>query len=306
MPQDSNSSVATAGASRLSDTTLGMVLGLIGVLIFSGTLPATRIAVATFDPAFLTLGRAALATIAAITCLKLTGRALLDGPTLRLFTIGLLLVFAFPGFVAIAMQTVPSAHGGIVLGILPLATAVFAVTIAGEKVSPLFWICGVAGALIVIAFALRGGSRAPVMGDFWLGLAGVSAALGYVLSGKLARTMPGWEIICRALFLCAPLTFAGTYATFDPQYLIAPPAHVAAFFYLGLGSMFLGFFAWNAGLSRGGIARVGQLQLFQTFFTIGLAALLVGEEVTLDMLGYAVAVFITVAIGQRSRTPKPA
>ncbi|MEO0547435.1 MAG: DMT family transporter [Pseudomonadota bacterium] len=298
------SPASAATKSGPSDLAVGMALGLLGVVIFSGTLPATRIAISTFDPAFLTFARAGLATVAAIACLKWMGRSLLDGPLALMVGIGLLLVFGFPGFVAIAMQTVPSAHGGIVLGILPLATAIFAVAIAGEKVSPLFWFCGVLGALIVIAFALRGGTRAPAIGDLWLLMAGLSAALGYVLSGKLGRQMPGWEIICRALILVAPLTLIGMVLTFETAYLTPPLGDAIAFVYLGLGSMFLGFFAWNAGLTRGGIARVGQLQLFQTFFTIAIAALLIGEEVTWDMLGYAIAVFVTVAIGQRARTAK--
>ncbi|MEL6946665.1 MAG: DMT family transporter [Pseudomonadota bacterium] len=280
---------------------LGLALGLLGVIIFSGTLPATKVAVGLFDPAFLTFARATLAAIASWAFLRLSRRPLLAGPKALLMIIGVLLVYGFPGFMGLAMQTVPSAHGAVVLGILPLATAAFAVLLAKERVSGLFWLCSIVGAALVIAFALRGGARTPVIGDLWLTLGGLSAALGYVLSGRLANRMPGWEIICRALILTAPITFVGTALTWDAGYLNANWQHVGALSYLGLGSMFLGFFAWNAGMHLGGIARVGQLQLFQVFFTIAISALALGEAVSWDMVGYAVGVFAAVALGQSAR-----
>ncbi len=202
------------------------------------------------------------------------------------------------------MQTVGASHGSIVLGILPLATAVFAALIAGERPSLLFWLCGIAGAALVITFAVRDSQMTLAIGDIWLFLAGISASLGYVLSGKLTRFMPGWEVISWALVLTLPASLAGSLATWQPLFASASNQAVSALVYLGLGSMFLGFFAWNSGLALGGIARVGQIQLLQTFLTIGISALLLGETITTEMLVFAVAVVGVVALGRRARVSR--
>jgi drug/metabolite transporter (DMT)-like permease len=191
-----------------------------------------------------------------------------------------------------------------VLGILPLATSIFAALIAGERPSPLFWLCGVAGAAVVIAFALRDSRMVLTSGDVWLFLAGLSASFGYVVCGLVARRMAGWEVICWALVLTAPASFAGTALTFKAEYLAAQPAQMAALAYLSFGSMFIGFFAWNAGLALGGIARVGQVQLLQCFVTLAISALLLGETVTLQTVGFALAVVAIVALGRKARVTR--
>ena len=285
----------------LNDNILGLILGLVGVLIFSGTLPATRIVIDLFDPWFVTFARAALATLAAMIVLGCLRRPMPRHHAKTLFLIGLLLVFGFPGFMAVAMVTVPSAHGGVVLGILPLATAIFAALFAGERPSLLFWLCGLVGAALIVIFALRDGEWGFEAGDFWLLAAGLCAALGYVLSGKLSHFMPGWEVISWALLLTAPLSFAATFWLWDTPLSSAPPSHLIAFVYLGLGSMYLGFFAWNTGLKLGGMARIGQLQLFQTFFTIAIAALVLNEPITVETLVFALAIFIVVFVGRHAR-----
>ncbi|MDA8870781.1 DMT family transporter, partial [Rhizobiaceae bacterium] len=249
--------------------TLGVALGLLGVLMFSGTLPATRFAVRTFDPLFITFARAALATLAAMACLAIMRAPLrANWPSGRigaLLFVGLTMIYGFPAFMALAMQTVPAAHGGVVVGVIPLVTAVFAVILAGERPSPLFWLCGVAGAVVIAVFALRDGEAGLDIGYLWLLFACIIASAGYVVSGKLSRLMQGWEVICWALVLCAPVTFLGTALTFSPSTLEASVPQVAALAYLGFGSMLLSFFAFNAGMRLGGIARISQLQLLQTF-----------------------------------------
>ena len=200
-----------------------------------------------------------------------------------------------------AMQTVPAAHGGVVLGILPLATSIFAALIGGERPSPLFWICGVAGAGLVVIFAMRDGGMQLSAGDIWLFLAAISASLGYVISGRLSRKMPGWEVICWALIITSPVSLAGTVLSYGSGFAEATTHQIEAFLYLGFGSMFLGFFAWNVGLAMGGIARVSQVQLLQAFVTIAISALLLGEKVTGETLAFALAVMLTVAIGRWAR-----
>ena len=134
------------------------------------------------------------------------------------------------------------------LAILPLATSIFATLIAGERPSIMFWICGVAGAALVVTFALRDGGMQLSTGDLWLFLAAVLVSIGYVISGRLSRKMPGWEVICWALIVTAPLSIAGTAFSWGDGFSTATLTQSAAFLYLGLGSMFLGFFAWNVGL----------------------------------------------------------
>ncbi len=280
---------------------LGLLFGIAGVTIFSGTLPATRVAVAGFDAWFLTFGRAAVAAVAALVTILLMRKPFPKQHFKALLFIGVTLVFGFPGFVALAMTTVPSSHGGVVLGILPLTTTVFAVLFAKERPSLLFWFWSVIGAAIIFAFTFRDGGFGFEAGDFWLLLAGLSASAGYVFSGKLSHHMPGWEVICWALIICAPLSILGSIWLWEPKFASAPLNQNAAFLYVSLGSMFLGFFAWNTGLKLGGISRVGQLQLLQTFLTLGIAALVLGETVTWETFGYALAVLFVVIAGRKAQ-----
>ncbi|WP_421851885.1 DMT family transporter [Oricola sp.] len=287
--------------ARPKNIPVGYALGIAGVTIFGATLPATVLALEVYAPWFITLGRAAIATAVAIPCLLLLRRRLPLRSLPQFLFAGMLLVFGFPGFMALGMQTVDASHGGVVLGILPLGTAVFAALVAGERPSPLFWLCAVAGTALVIWFVLGGSEVQLTAGVGWLTLAGLCASLGYVISGRLSATMPGWEVICWALVLTAPISLAGTWWLWEPAYWHAPAVPLIAFIYTGLGSMFLGFFAWNAGLAIGGIARVGQVQLFQVFVTVGLSALLLGETITARTAAFAIAVVVVVWLGRKTR-----
>lgn len=260
--------------------TSGLALGLVGVTVFAGTLPFTRLAVEALDPWFLAAGRAAVAgSLAALTLAGLR-RRLPDGPTLLVLGLSSFCIVAvFPVFTALAMRRVPAAHGGVVLGILPLATSVLGAWLAGERHGARFWLAAAAGAAVVLAFAVREGAGAIETGDLFLLGAVASSALGYALSGQLARRLPGWEVISWQLVLALPLALPAAI-----WLMPAAPAEVPAwswvgFAYVSLMSQYLGFFAWNAGLAMGGIARVSQVQLLQTFITLGIAAVLNGERV---------------------------
>lgn len=279
---------------------LGLALGAAGVVIFGATLPMTHIALDAFSPWFITHGRAALASAAAALLLFALRRPFPQRNLRPLALAGFLLVFGFPALSSLAMETVPAAHGGVVLGLLPLSTSIFATLIGGERPSPLFWACGVAGTVLVVAFAVRDSGMALVAGDVWLFLAALSASLGYVISGKLARQMPGWEVICWALVVTAPASVLGAVWTFDRGSLEADSSAFLALLYLAFGSMFLGFFAWNAGLALGGIARVSQVQLLQTFVTIALAAVLLDEGIDAETLVFAALVAAIVAAGRKA------
>ena len=286
----------------LSREHLGLLLGFIGMVIFGGTLPATRLAVSGFDPLALTALRTAIAGLCALVLLLVLRRPL---PPRRLWpqlAIAMLCVsILFPFLMALAVQTVDASHGGVVLGILPIATALVAVAITHERPKPLFWIASVAGAALVIAFALRQGGGTLSAGDLLLFAAVGVSAIGYAFSGRLTADMPGWEVISWVLVMALPVSLPAAALTVP-----ADLSHIGlkpwlALLYVAVFSQWIGFFAWNAGMAMGGIARVSQVQLLQPFITFALAAFFNDEMITLQVLLFAAAVVATVAISTRSR-----
>jgi drug/metabolite transporter (DMT)-like permease len=279
---------------------LGLVLGLIAVLMFGGSLPATRAAVAYLDPWFVPVARAAIGGVIALGLFAIRRPPMPHVHLVRLGLVALCLVIGFPAAMAIASVTVPAAHASVILGLLPLATAVAAVPLAGERPSLFFWILSLAGAALVAAFALRDGSVAVVTGDIFLALAVTLTGIGYTLSGMMARIMPGWEVIAWALVFSLPPTAIATWALWPADAATVPWSAWIGLVYVGVISQFVGYAFWNMALAVGGVARVGQLQLIQPFVTMGLAALLLGEAVTGEMIGFAVAVVLVVALGRRA------
>ena len=279
------------------------LLGLVAVLIFGSTLPVTRLALESFSPGFVTFARAIIAACMAITLMVLNGLGWRHKENWSIFAAGLLLIFGFPGLMAVSMQTVDASHGGIILGFLPLATAFIARFTTEERPSPKFWALTVAGFLIVTAFTIYQSGQAAdttvLHGYLWMFLAGVCAASGYVISGKLSRNMKGWEVITRALVLNLPLSVLGMIYFHQDALSTPTESSIVALIYLGAFSMFLGFCAWNVALAKGGIARIGQLQLLQIFVTLGVAVLLLDE--TLDVVTLASAVTITAIIATSRR-----
>ncbi len=286
----------------MSRETLGLLLGFVGVVIFGGTLPFTRLAVEALDPWFVSAGRAALSGLLAATTLVALRRPRPDAGDLRSLALAALcLVGGFPVLTALAMQSVPASHGGVVLGVLPLATAAMSAFLGGERPSPAFWLAALAGAALVVGFALRDGGGRFELGDLYLAGAVAASSLGYVLSGRLAqRGLSGWEVISWILVISLPVTIPLTIvlAPSDPG---AVPAWAwAGFAYVTILSQYLGFFAWNAGLSLGGIARVSQVQLLQTFVTLLIAAGLNGERVDAPTWAVAIVVVALVLVGRRA------
>lgn len=277
-----------------------MWLGLMGVAIFSLTLPFTRIAVAELNPVFVALGRAVVAA-AGSALLLLWIRA--PRPTLAqwkmLAITSLGVVVGFPVLSSIAMRYVPASHGAVVLGILPLATALFGALRFGERPSRGFWIAAVAGSGIVVAFALWQGGGELHVADFALFGAVIAAAMGYAEGGRLSQTMGGQQVICWALLISMPILLPASILLGWHYGLSASPQAWIGFAYVSLFSMFIGFFFWYKGLALGGIARVGQVQLLQPFLTLLGAALLLGESLDPRNLAFAAAVIAVVAVGRR-------
>jgi drug/metabolite transporter (DMT)-like permease len=270
--------------------------------IFGGTLPATRIAVSAIDPMALTALRTAIAGLCSLVLLLMLRRPL---PPRRLWlqlAIAMLCVsIAFPFLMALAVRTVDASHGGVVLGILPIATALVAVAITHERPRPLFWIASIAGAALVIAFALRQGGGALSAGDVLLFAAVAVSAIGYAFSGRLTAEMPGWEVISWVLVMALPISLPAAALTMPADFTDIALKPWLALLYVALFSQWIGFFAWNAGMAMGGIARVSQVQLLQPFITFALAAYFNGEIITLQILLFAAAVVATVAISTRTR-----
>lgn len=285
---------------------IGLALGFAGVLLFSGTLPATRLAVTAFDPFFLSAARAAMAGCAGTACLLLARRRLPPRAVwLELGLAGICTIIGFPVLMALAMVSVPAAHGGVVLGIVPLATTAAAALIAQERPSLGFWLASVAGAGLVLVFVLsQSEARTVSAGDLFLLGTVAAGAFGYTLSGRLSRTMPGWEVISWQVALFLPLTSLAAYLMWPATLSDIPAPAWAGLLYAAFISQFFAFFVYNAAMAIGGVARVGQLMLLQPFVIVALAAPVNGEPIRFSTLFFAAAVVATVLIGQRMRVTR--
>ena len=275
--------------------------GGLGVLAFSLTLPATRAAVPSFGAVSVGIGRAVPAAALAAVALLAARVPLPDRD--RLLPLAVVAaggVVGFPVLTALALRGVGAAHGAVVVGLLPLATAAAAVLRAGERPPRAFWLTAAAGALAVLTFAAVRGAGVPRPADVLLLGAVACAAGAYAEGGALARAMPGWQVISWALVLSLPavLPVAVLGLLAHPPSSPGPGAWVGLA-YVSAVSMFLGFVAWYRGLALGGVARVGQLQLAQPVLTVGWSALLLSEEVDLATGLAAAAVLLVTAASQR-------
>jgi drug/metabolite transporter (DMT)-like permease len=277
-------------------TASGWLNGFIGVLIFSGSLPATRLAVLEFDPVFLTVARAAIAGLLALCLLVLfKEKRPAKHQLMPLAIVAMGVVVGFPLLTALALQYVTSAHSIVFVGLLPLATAVFGVLRGGERPRPVFWFFSVLGSALVVGFAVSQGLTASPTGDILMLLAILACGLGYAEGAKLSRTLGGWQVISWALVLSLPVMIPLTWFMAPASFSGVTPAAWLSLAYVSLFSMLIGFVFWYRGLAQGGIAAVGQLQLLQPFFGLALAATLLHEHVSIGMLGVTVAVILCVA-----------
>jgi drug/metabolite transporter (DMT)-like permease len=276
-------------------TTDGWLSGFIGVAIFSGSLPATRVAVLGFNPLFLTAARAMIAgllALALLAILRAPRPARRDFGPLVIVALGV--VVGFPLLTALALQYVTSAHSIVFLGLRPHSTALFGVLRGGERPRPAFWIFSVLGSAAVAGFAFSQGIGASPAGDLLMLGAILVCGLGYAEGGRLSRRLGGWQVISWALVLSLPPMLVLALVTHPASLAgIAAPAWIGLA-YVSLFSMLIGFVFWYRGLALGGIAAVGQLQLLQPLMGLGLAALLLGEPVSTSMLAATVAVIACV------------
>jgi drug/metabolite transporter (DMT)-like permease len=281
-------------------TTEGWGSGLLGVIIFSGSLPATRVAVGGFAPLFLTSARAVIAALlGAALLLALRQKRPEKGDLVPLAVVALGVVIGFPLLTALALQHITSAHSIVFIGLLPLATAIFGVIRGGERPKPAFWLFSVVGATSVAGFALANSSFASLAGDLLMVAAILLCGLGYAEGARLSRRLGGWQVISWALVVALPVMAVIAIATLPDVWTgIGGPAWLGLA-YVSVFSMLVGFVFWYRGLALGGIAGVGQLQLLQPFFGLALAGLLLGEPVAWTMIAVTGLVVLCVAGAKR-------
>ena len=274
--------------------------GLVGVVIFSGSLPATRVAVQGFEPVFLTSARAVIAAlVGALLLVLLRQKRPQRADLVPLALVAGGVVVGFPLLTAVALRSITSAHSIVFIGLLPLATALFAVLRGGERPKPLFWLFSGLGSLAVAGFALTQSGGGAIEGDLLMLAAVIVCGLGYAEGATLSRRLGGWQVISWALILALPV-MAVTGALSFPQTFgdVSAPAWMGLA-YVSLFSMLIGFIFWYRGLAIGGTAAVGQLQLIQPFLGLLLAGLLLGEAVSPAMAAATLVVVLCVAGARR-------
>jgi drug/metabolite transporter (DMT)-like permease len=322
----------------MDKTVIGWINGFIGVVIFSASLPATRVAVADFDPIFLTVARASIAALLAIlVLLAFRQRLPARSDIVPLIVTAFGVVVGFPLLTALALQHVTAAHSIVFVGLLPLATAIFAVLRGGERPRPAFWLFSILGSALVVGFALAQGiTAAPIepnplgleqpewvkgldymipgalpylqslatlegsaLGDLLMLGAIITCGLGYAEGARLSRRLGGWQVICWALVISLPVMGLIAIYLWPASWTgIGTPAWIGLA-YVSVFSMLVGFFFWYHGLAQGGIAAVGQLQLLQPFMGLLLAALVLHEQVSAAMFIVTLGVVACVAGAKR-------
>ncbi|MEQ4921934.1 DMT family transporter [Proteus hauseri] len=274
----------------------GWINGFIGMLIFSGSLPATKAAVLGFDPLFLTAARATIAGLLSLAMLLLYKEKL---PTQRqwisLTVVSLGVVVGFPLLTAIALQEMTSAHSLVFLALLPLSTAIFAVIRGGEKPRPIFWLFSILGSLLVMGYAISQGGTSSLSANILMIASVIVCGLGYAEGATLTKALGGWQVICWALIVSLPVMLILTIILIPVSFNVISTSAWVGLGYVSIFSMLIGFIFWYKGLSQGGIAAVGQLQLLQPFFGLALAATLLNESVNMIMLLVTIGVIFCVA-----------
>lgn len=279
----------------------GLLLGLIGIVIFSGSLPATRAAVVGFEPIFLTAARALLAALGAAIALGLFENSRpLRSELPSLIVVAASVVVGFPLLSALALMEISVARGVLFTGLLPLSTAAWAMVRGGERPRPAFWICALCGSALVAAFALfNGGAEGAWRGDGLMLAAIVVCGLGYAEGAVLSRRLGGWQVICWALALSAPIMLGLALLTWPAHWPTVDSTAWWGLAYVAMFSMLIGFFFWYRALAIGGSSRVGQLQLLQPLLGLALCAVLLHERIDWSLVATALGVLGCVAAARR-------
>ncbi|MHA4778522.1 DMT family transporter [Streptomyces sp. MSC1_001] len=281
----------------------GTLLAVLGVVCFSLTFPSTVWGLESFGPWSLVAVRSALAGLIAAAFL-LVGRVPL--PERRhwagLAVVACGVVIGFPLLTTLALQTSTTSHAAVVVGLLPLTTAAFAALRTGRRPSRTFWSAAVAGAVVVLGFTLQQSGGAVSRGDLYLFGALLVCAAGYTEGGRLARQMPGWQVIGWALVLCLPLMLAGSAVALSLEPVRLNAHGVIGLLWVAAGSTFFGLYVWYRGMASIGIPKASQLQLAQPLLTLFWSVFLLGETLPLAAPLAAVGVLVCIAVTQRAKS----
>ncbi|MGY6020956.1 DMT family transporter [Streptomyces spinosirectus] len=280
----------------------GTLQAVLGVTAFSLTFPATAWGLEGFGPWSLVAVRSVLAALIAGACLLVTRVRPPDrGHWAGLAVVAAGVVAGFPLLTTLALRTSTTAHAAVVVGLLPLTTALFAALRTGHRPSRTFWTAALAGAAAVVAFTVQQSGGALTTGDLYLFAALLVCAAGYTEGGRLARVMPGWQVIGWALVLCLPLSVpaAALALSYEPVRLTAHS--VTGLLWVAAGSQFLGLVVWYRGMAAIGVPKASQLQLAQPLLTLVWSVLLLGEHLTAAAPLTAGAVLVCIAVTQRAR-----
>ncbi|MFF0187212.1 DMT family transporter [Streptomyces sp. NPDC005244] len=297
----SGSGVRAPGPAR-ADRRAGTLQAALGVTAFSLTFPATAWGLEGFGPWSLVAVRCVLAAVIAGGCLlalrvPLPARRHLAGLTV----VAAGVVLGFPLLTTLALRTSTTAHAAVVVGLLPLTTALFSALRTGARPSRMFWLAACTGAAAVIAFTVQQSGGALTGADAYLFGALLICAAGYTEGGRLARVMPGWQVIGWALVLCLPLSVPGALIALSYEPVRLTAHSVTGVLWVAAGSQFLGLVVWYRGMAAIGIPKASQLQLAQPLLTLVWSVLLLGERLTPAAPLTAAAVLVCIGLTQRAR-----
>lgn len=290
---------------RANREKFGLLLGLVGVICFSLTLPSTSIAVEYFGATIVGLGRTVVAAILVAVVLIVRKEKLPSQPQFKsLLIVAAGAVLGFPLLTSWAMKSLPVSHGAVELALLPLVTAGFAMFRVGEIPSLKFWISSIIGSLAVIMYALHLGFGQLQFADFAVLAAVLILGLSYAEGGRLAKELGSWQVIAWAIIIGAPFFIIPVGLNVTSEMLHAPLKAWVSFIYLAVVSQFLAYVAWYSGMAMGGIARISQIQYLQPFLMILFATVFLDESITLFTLLMAVIVVFSVIIGKNTAVRK--
>jgi drug/metabolite transporter (DMT)-like permease len=281
----------------------GLVLGAVAVVMFSGTVPAMRVAVASIDPMIAGVGRSVLGALFAVVYLVAVRapwptRAQAGG----ILVVGMGAAVGFGWFSAEALRTVSASHGSVVIGILPMLTAVFGAMRTGARPRLLFWIATAVGTAVVVVYAATTSRAGSIgIGDAYLFGALVCAAAAYAEGGRLARTMPGGHVIAWGLVAALPVSVPLTAVAMRSSQLEPDAASLVAFVYMAIFSVFVGMVLWYRAMGLAGVPRVSSIQLGQPLLSVVWSWLLVGEPLRPETIAAAILVLACVATAQKAR-----
>lgn len=284
----------------------GMKHALLAVILFSLTVPFTEIALVSFSPeaiAFTRSGIAGLGSLMMVLLMEMKDQWRLPNrrELMMLFPAGFVVCLVFPYFLSEALQTRSATDMGVLLAGIPLITALVASVFFKERHNKGFWLSALVGTGLLILFNLWSGSN--LSGWVEALIIVMSAAIGYSLGGRVAQTLGGWQTICwmSILYLPVSLLGAGYFIGVDARQLMAmEPAGqwdthaIYALLYLALVSQWLGFHFWYGAMAEAGIARVGQVQLTQPFFTLIFAVWLLSENLYAYQVVFAALICLSV------------